>query len=64
MLYNTNVILNKVLYRECLLFEVYKWLIYRLYVLTQLVIWYFPKLQIQVQVMLLSVLKQIICLNL
>ena len=45
MLYNTNVILNKFLYRKWLLFGVYKYLIYRFYIAAQFVTWYFKKLQ-------------------
>ena len=56
MLYNANVILNKFLYRMCLLFGVYKYLIYRFYTAAQFVTWYFAKLQKQ-EVLLLSVLK-------
>ena len=40
-----NVILNKFLYRKCLLFGVYKYLIYRLYLAGQLVPLYFAKFQ-------------------
>ena len=45
MLYNATVILNKFLYGMCLLFEVYKYLIYRFYIAAQFVTWYFVKLQ-------------------
>ena len=37
MLYNANVILEKVLYRKCLLFGVYKHLIYRFYIAAQFI---------------------------
>ena len=45
LLYNANVILTKFLYRNCLLFGVYKYLIYRYYIAAQFVLWYFAKLQ-------------------
>ena len=45
MLYDVHVILLKFLHRKCLLFGVYKYLIYRLYIAAQFVIWYFAKLQ-------------------
>ena len=37
MLYNANVILNKLLYRKCLLFGVCKYLIYSFYIAAQFV---------------------------
>ena len=45
MLCNANVILNKFLYRKYLLFEEYKYLIYRFYFVGQFVPWYFAKLK-------------------
>ena len=45
MLHNANVILNKFLYRKCLLFEVNKYLISKFYIAAQFVTWYFAKLQ-------------------
>ena len=45
MLYNTNVILNIFLYRKCLLFRIYKYLIYRFYLAGKLVACYFAKFQ-------------------
>ena len=59
MLYNANVILNKFLYGKYLLFEEYKYLIYRLYFVGQFVPWYFAKLKKKVSTMLSFLLKPI-----
>ena len=45
MLYNVNVTLNKFLCEKCLLFGVYKYLIYRICIAAQFVTCYFAKLQ-------------------
>ena len=45
MLYNANVILNEFLYRKCLLFGEYKYLIYIFYIAEKLVTRYFAKLE-------------------
>ena len=57
MLYNANAILDKFLYWECLLFGLYKYLIYSVYTVGQFVPLYFAKLQKRSLCLLLNVLK-------
>ena len=70
MLYNGNFTLYIFLYKKCLLFGVYKYLIYRFYISGEFVPWYFAKVQklgfavICIETYRSVTQKEMFCLNL